>query len=162
VRDLRAAGLWVGGIEGHLLALGDELRGDRNGDGDQDDLVLLDWSAATRAVANGGLAIGSLNGSSGETALVTVVEASQGADLNGDGDREDFVLVLYDARTRASKVLRLAVADAEARLGPGGHAAALAAEQAHGADLNGDGDLLDEVLHAIDVAPENLAFSADA
>ena len=79
-----------------------------------------------------------------------VTEASQGADLNGDGDAFDRVVHVYDPVTRKIENLGFAAVSL--------HAAADSAvfvviEASQGAtDLNGDGDTTDRVLfvHSVD------------
>src|SRR5262245_34958906 len=84
-----------------------------------------------------------------------VSEPDQGADLNGDGDKEDFVLHVRRAADGAVINLGLAVQDVAGsggRLGissvSGDLVAFAVGEQAQGGtDLNGDGDTNDFVLH---------------
>ena len=98
---------------------------DLNGDGDAGDVVALE---------GGGLAI-------------HVPEFDQGGDLNGDGDMIDEVVHIWDRATGVSTNLGLAgglvypVALGE------GHFEFLVSEYSQGADLNGDGDTIDNVLH---------------
>lgn len=144
------------GFEGHLLGAGDGLLfilrlehgQDWNGDGDTNDLVLFVWSARTRTATNTGLAVAALLGQAGERALVSVSEAGQQADLDGDGDRDDLVLALFDGASGRVRPLGLATDGRDVRLGVHG-AAVLVPEQSQGVDLNGDGDLLDRVLHTL-------------
>ncbi|MSR61154.1 MAG: hypothetical protein EXS08_01730 [Planctomycetes bacterium] len=150
IQNLGLQGVWVGTLAGHLLIARDEQAGDWNGDGDQDDLVFFDWSARTHSVRNTGRVVGALFGSAGERALVTQLEFYQRVDLNGDGDQQDFVLALYDGRTGEFLNLGLATLG-QAWLGADGRAAALVSEALQGADLNGDGDLLDQVLHTLEL-----------
>jgi hypothetical protein len=144
-------GFFVGTLEGHLLGVASEEGGDLNGDGDLADFVLQSWSTRTRRNTNTGVAFGALFGSAGERALVAVVEAGQGADLNGDGDTLDMVLALLDAKSGHVQSLELAITSGDAALGAAGFGAALVNEAAQGADLNGDGDLDDDVLHEIEL-----------
>src|SRR6185312_12423597 len=81
-------------------------------------------------------------------------EAAQGGDLNGDGDRNDRVVQLYDAQQ--GELINLGQAADEFVLG-----AALMAfrtpEEAQGnRDLNGDGDTSDGVLQVYDLAARRL------
>lgn len=75
-------------------------------------------------------------------------------DLNDDGDELDVVLARYDARTRSVHGLRLATDGSVPALGSHRHAAVLVPEAAQGdADLNGDGDTGDVVLHLVVLDP---------
>ncbi len=122
---------------------------DLNGDGDASDGVLHSVLAATGAVNNLGLA------SSGSTFIKEVAgpwvafrvrESSQGyTDLNGDGDTLDYVLHLHCAPTGLTTNLALSSDAPKLR---GGLATFLVSEIAQGgADLNGDGDAIDLVVH---------------
>jgi len=115
---------------------------DLNGDGDTEDLVLHVYSAETGVTTNTGLAF--LGNPTPGIASVAfqVFEGSQNAtDLNGDGDTNDLVLHVYDARTglttntqRASTLL-VTFHD---------HAFAFTTDEpSSAADLNGDGDATD-------------------
>jgi hypothetical protein len=150
VTSLGFEGHFLGSTEGALLMLRQEQADDWNGDGDSSDLVLFAWSAASGAVRNTGLCAASFLGAGGTRVLVAVSEAAQRADLDADGDQEDTVLVLLDVVSGAWRSLGLATDGRDARLGPSG-AAALVPEQSQGRDLNGDGDLDDRVLHAIEL-----------
>jgi len=98
-------------------------------------------------------------------ALVPVVEAEQGIDLNGDGDTLDRVAHLLEIASNTSTNLGLAIR------GPVTanrvEFAFLASEgDQNGTDLNGDGDTSDSVWHIFDPAaapgqdnPLNLAFA---
>jgi hypothetical protein len=87
----------------------------------------------------------------GDSALVPLLELD--GDRNGDGDRADVVVGLYDARTLSITSLGLAVAE-DPILSPDGHAAVLVPESSQGgSDLNGDGDAEDVVLHVLTLAP---------
>ena len=147
-QDLGFEAELLGALDGHLLLLRSELGGDWNDDGDRDDRVLFDWNARTRALRNTRFAVDGFAGALGETALVSVSERAQGADLDADGDREDLVLALYDGGTGQMRGLGLATDGRSVHLGAHG-AAVLVPEQSQGVDLNGDGDLLDRVLHTL-------------
>src|SRR5438067_148885 len=79
---------------------------DLNGDGDADDLVLHVFSAPG-VLTNVGLAASTpLVG--GQLVAFVVPEASQGhTDLNGDGDSNDFVVHVFDARSGTARSLGL-------------------------------------------------------
>jgi hypothetical protein len=82
-------------------------------------------------------------------------ELVQMADLNGDGDQEDFVVQLVDIATGSITNTRRAVFRDDPLPTPdigrqrlGDAFAFLASEQDQGMDLNGDGDSVDLVVHA--------------
>lgn len=133
---------------GHLfLAPFEELAAvDWNDDGDQSDRVLFGWSAAdgrTRNLAS----VWDVLAVQGEHALVSARESDRGGDGNGDGDADDLLLELFDANLQRSRPLGLAQGRAQ-RLTAQLAVLALVEEAAQGRDLNGDGDLADDVLHA--------------
>lgn len=78
-------------------------------------------------------------------------ERSVRRDLNGDGDREDWVLRLHDLR--AQTVTNLGIVGRDARLW-GNRLAFVTAEQELGEDLNGDGDRDDRIIRAYDLIKE--------
>jgi hypothetical protein len=128
------------GVAGHLLISSytvDEL-GDPH-------LALLDWNVRDEVLRETGVAAFVFR-SRRDVAVLTVPESLQGADLNGDGDLEDIDLALFDARTATVHRLGLAIPFGDSTVGSG---SALVSESAQGQDLNGDGDLADQVLHAI-------------
>lgn len=120
VHDLRTGETWNTGLRGaHVLAVqssgtpgwnlvslwSDEaVVGDRNGDGDTEDLVLEILDVDTRRTWNTGLALGELRAHRDRLG-VQVFESSQGADLNGDGDREDPIAFVIDPRTQTLRNL---------------------------------------------------------
>ncbi len=85
----------------------------------------------------------------GDVFVVWTRESDEGADLNGDGDQEDFVLQVLDLTTPALRNLRVAVNRLEAVV-DGDLVAFRVLEADQGEDLNGDGDMLDPVLHVFD------------
>lgn len=123
---------------------------DWNGDGDLEDLVLFTWNVSRQRLRNTRLTVANVLGAAGEVALVTVFERWQDADANGDGDLEDFVLALYDAFTGELANLGLATFGG-ARFTPFGAALVPVDEEYQGADLNHDGDRLDNVLHVVEL-----------
>lgn len=131
-----------------------------NGDGDAFDFVLHLADMSTGAVTNYGLAV-SDPVIEGNTIGVVVIESGQGADLNSDGDSDDAVLHMIDI---PSGTISNVGVDASARFVLDGNRAVFGAlELAEGnADLNGDGDSLDIVLHAWDGATAtNLGIASD-
>ncbi len=127
----------------------DEL--DRNGDGDQLDTVFFAWDSLTGGVTHLGLAtMGRSFGTCESRVLLIAPEASEGRDLNGDGDEADFVIVVHQLATGVNHGLALATATFdEIGLTQDGRGAFLVLEDGQDADLNGDGDQSDGVLHVL-------------
>lgn len=116
---------------------------DRNGDGDADDEVVAVLELASGRLRDTGLA-GAWSAATGALAAVTVSEAAQGGlDRTGDGDADDRELVLFEAASGRRE--RIGVGHAPARGSP--WVPFLVRESELGADRNGDGDLLDDVVH---------------
>lgn len=134
--------------------------GDRNSDGDQDDIVLELWDLASGQVTPTGLspgftwieksivlvAMGEPNGT-GRYIAVPDSEQAASADLDGDGDAFDFAWRFYD--TENDQVIDALRGVGPSALGSMGEDLALlpVSEAAWGGvDLNGDGDLFDSLL----------------
>jgi hypothetical protein len=83
----------------------------------------------------------------GALSRIEVQEASQGADLNGDGDLADTVGYLHDSVARVTRVLEADELDLQTL----GDVAVFTVEEL-GVDLNGDGDGFDSVYHVRDGA----------
>lgn len=124
---------------------------DLNADGDVEDGVLHLWPQSQGSLHNAGLAGGPVCPSfAGRTAALAVSESHQGAaDLNGDGDLLDDVLVLVHDAGGAVINLGLAVQPFTVRLSDRMVAFAVSENAQGGVDLNGDGDALDHVLHYV-------------
>jgi cysteine-rich repeat protein len=123
---------------------------DLNGDGDMNDLFVTQvFDVATGTVTNSRLAsAGRLVVGDGFAAF-SVLESEHG-DLDGDGDANDTVLHIMDLESGA--VTNVGYDDVDYELAAGGSTVAFSvAEAAAHADLNGDGDQFDEVLHLLDV-----------
>lgn len=123
---------------------------DRNGDGDPNDLVAHVVDLTTGAITNLGLASGALGPAALQGGILTtgVPERGQGGDLNGDGDDLDLVAVHLDllSGTRLDSAALnefLAAPESISRAAT----VLRVPEMAQGADLNGDGDKLDNVVH---------------
>lgn len=110
--DLGTRGVSVSGVSGDFVALAvDEARaGDRNADGDALDLVFELYDARLREFHSVGLSMTRLFApprppvEHGGLWAVLVSEQDQGAtDLDGDGDSEDHVTMVYDPRQRTSR-----------------------------------------------------------
>lgn len=138
-----------GGDRRVFLAPFETLSGiDWNQDGDREDRVLFDWSAADLRTRNSGEGIGSVLAVAGDQALLVVRETERGGDGNGDGDAHDLLLELYDAARGSTRALGWGAGSA-AFLTSRLEVLALVEEEAQGRDLNGDGDRSDEVLHVL-------------
>ncbi len=123
---------------------------DLNGDGDHDDHVVHVYVPATGEVFNSELALGAGGALAdiGGVVVVGVGEADQaGTDLNLDGDTDDIVIHILDVvsgtvdNTQLAGGFVVAVGDRGVFLVP---------EADQRADLNGDGDMADSVLHTLD------------
>ncbi len=122
---------------------------DLNGDGDAFDRVPHVFDRATGLTTNLGVAASKLE-FDGNLLVFHASENSNGAtDLNGDGDTGDDVVHVVDVI--AGTVTNLALSSHDAAVDHG-RAAFLASEIGQGADLNGDGDQFDEVIHVYDQA----------
>jgi hypothetical protein len=144
---------------GNLFAfgVGERAQGnaDLNGDLDVTDSVLHVYDAVAGTVTNVGLPVTSVVASANLVAF-TVPEAGQGAggtDLNGDGDKTDLVLGVYDPATGLATNVGQEAGDGTNIKVVGTTVAFLTSEQAQGnTDLNGDGDAIDTVLQIYDAS----------
>jgi hypothetical protein len=130
---------------------------DLNGDGDTQDAVAYLLDVVSAGAIGSGLAVRDLIGLERGVLAFSVEEVAQGgADLNGDGDAADLVLHLLDARGAPAVNLRLALRTKKLSYvtsSSGRMTAFLVNEGAQGfTDLNGDGDLTDEVWFVHDLA----------
>lgn len=139
---------------------------DLNGDSDRTDVVLHVWDATDESLDNTGLALVTWSGWPEVTrrrVFFTVYEPAQGTtDFNHDGDANDLVLHYVDVDS--GNVINLGFA-VSAFQTDGNRVAFLVDEAAQGADLNGDLDLNDEVLHLHDAAfgiTRNLQVACDS
>ncbi len=124
-------------------------------------LALVDLPSAQREnttevpIVNLGLASGSRSAIrlTEELLVFPVSEGQQGAtDRNGDGDATDLVAYVYDRRNDRGFNTGLAVARVDVWcVAEGGRVAFLVDEAAQGADLDGDGDLDDWVVHVLEL-----------
>lgn len=119
-------------------------RADLNGDGDQSDIVLHRFSVGMSSAQNLGLAVNRIVVGR-DHALFSVPELVQGVDLNGDGDLGDFIAHGLDLATGTPTNLAISTNQID---GDGDLFAFVAVESEQGADLNGDADLDDLVVHA--------------
>ena len=129
---------------------------DLNGDGDDDDVIGFLADPATMQETNLGLAVTADISATEDFVVLPVVEAQQGAgDLNGDGDAIDRVYHIYDTSTGAVSNTGLCTANPtllSAQSKANGRWASFAVHefQQGGEDLNGDGDIDDQVLFVYD------------
>lgn len=134
------------GIGGVLVAFGvnedDQGATDLNGDGDTADVVLHVHSVTTGVTTNTGVAMFGQPALGIASVAFLAFEPGQGAsDLDGDGDADDFVVHVHDARTGVTTNAQRA---ATSRLTFHDHAFAFTTDEpSSAADLNGDGDLSD-------------------
>jgi hypothetical protein len=119
---------------------------DLNGDFDDDDDVLFVHDVSSGLTTNLGRAVDH-NAFLGPQVVLRVTENAQGADLNGDGDGLDSVLQLYDPGTGTLVNLGLAVDPVRLPRAGGPRLLFGASEAGEGADLSGDFDAADIVLH---------------
>jgi len=123
---------------------------DLNGDGDTNDTVLHVFDAKKGTTTNVGLAALGTPQIDKERVAFTVSESAQGTDLNGDGDTNDVVPHVFDAKKGTTINVGLV-----SPLGTVGidkeRVVFLVSESGEGTDLNDDGDTNDNVLHVLDV-----------
>lgn len=123
---------------------------DLNGDGDTQDGILHVHDIATATTSNIALPVDYLEASSDWISFATD-EGDVGSDLNADGDTDDVVMHVHDARNGATINLEVSIGR------PGlpynrivarkDRVAFRVDERGQQVDLNGDGDLLDRVAH---------------
>lgn len=120
---------------------------DLNGDGDLSDNVpyLVDAEQGTVLVLTS--AANSPIQATDGFVVYAVLEASVGADLNGDGDLGDLVTQVLDVA--AGTTTNTGLAQHTQLLCEGPYVALVVPEGPQGADLNGDGDLGDFVVHSV-------------
>jgi hypothetical protein len=95
--------------------------------------------------------------SKGGGLAIHVPEFDQGGDLNGDGDATDRVVHVWDRATRTAKNLRRpGMIETTAALDRGGVVFFVDEEEHGGADLNGDGDGHDKVVHVWDPSQDSV------
>lgn len=127
-------------------------RRDLNGDMDASDLVLHAYDFGAERIENVGVALSieAKFGVSERFAVIPLDEGDRGLDLNGDGDRFDRVLHVYDGERARLVNLGLAWGGFVLPAFSRGRLVFWALEVNQGADLNGDGDTSDFVLQNYD------------
>ena len=133
---------------------------DLNGDGDLDDQILFIFDSATGSVKNQLLKVPTLSG--GSIAPFVKLEHSGGllAVLARDQDFDRITLRLIELATGAT--LDSGLQSFFSKFGPSSKMAVVLRELVEGADLNGDGDVVDNVMHVLDTKTgllENLELS---
>lgn len=125
---------------------------DWNADGDFTDLAVLYRAASASGWTFTGM-LGPVAALGPSTLAILEVESSLGVDLNGDGDTSDRILSAWDTVTQ-SRVSSGLDGDSTQKVAVANERVAFVAREANSAstDLNGDGDALDRVLCAFDVA----------
>lgn len=119
---------------------------DLNGDGDQLDAVPFAFDLASRTLTSSGTSGTAYPATS--TGLGFVIEESDaGVDLNGDGDLSDDVMHHWNLALGAITNLGLAVVG---EVVPSGASILFEVPESGIGDLNGDGDSIDTVYHALD------------
>jgi len=118
---------------------------DLNGDGDTEDLVLHVYSAETGVTTNTGLAfLGTPELGIASVAFQVFEDGQDATDLNGDGDTDDLVLHVYDARTGLTTNTQRA---STSQVTFHDHAFGFTTDEpSSAADLNGDGDATDRYV----------------
>jgi len=125
---------------------------DLNGDGDMIDHMIRYYDVSTGALVNTGADGGILSVSGSIIAFITI-EGWIGVDLNGDGDMGDQVIRYYDISTGA---LVNTGADGDSPSVSGSIIAFYTYEWSIGVDLNGDGDMGDNVIRYYDISTGTL------
>jgi hypothetical protein len=130
---------------------------DLTGDGDVFDRALHVFDRTKGTIRNLGLDPSFSIATAGARVAFRAGESAQGsADLNGDGDAGDFVLHVYDADSLLTSNLGLAVASPLA-MDESLVTVRVSEAQQGGLDRNGDGDAVDEILHAVDTSKGTVA-----
>ena len=123
---------------------------DLNGDGDSDDQILQAVSIVDGAVINVGIqATGPIPVIYDGQLVSAALESADGIDRNGDGNSDDYVLTITNL---GAGTTYFSTVDAY-KGRPLGDNLLLAsvAESSQGVDLNGDGDVFDNVIVQIDI-----------
>ncbi len=164
--DLRTRSLVATGIEtdwrmasgpgATCLFQSKETTVDENGDGDLDDFIVYAGDLVTGTLSSSGRALNeNLLASISGPYAVWLVQEAPGMDRTGDGDFDDEVYFAYDFAAQAGKHLNLAWGE-RISVTSDDHLAFHVSEASQGADLNGDGDQLDRVLHLLEYASRSV------
>jgi hypothetical protein len=123
---------------------------DSNLDGDKNDVIVHAFDRRSGLTTDTKIASVDAFGATASEILLYVSESSERRDLNADRDLSDEVFVLFDVPSKTSLSLNLAGGADEARFAsfsPSGKLVLLGNERSQGSDLDGDGDLSDQVFH---------------
>ena len=124
---------------------------DLNGDGDALDAVAHTYDITSGTLTNLGLAVRTIKYKSPYIVLYVDEADQDDTDFNGDSDAEDIVVhVLHEVSGSLSNLGLAVLGDPNLPL-PGHELVLTAWEAKQGADLNGDGDQLDQVPHVYDL-----------
>ena len=153
VNELGIRGSVVALEDGFLVASEFENGRDVNGDGDGTDslVVIQDLRSGLKHFV--GRAPGSEVSAGAGFVSFRLNEGAEDRDLNGDGDRQDTVLHVHDARRGTTRNLGLAV---RAWAQDGALIAAAVSESAQGVDLNGDGTIRGTIPHVYEADRQRL------
>jgi len=150
------ARLMLSGSDVIFLASESGDREDYDGNGQIGGYVLHRYNALSGALTNYGVPAASA-WQSGTRVAVASEEARTGTDMNDDGDMLDDVMAIVDLDSGAVTSLKVAVDRLNAVVANGQAVAFYVSESVHGpADLNGDGDSTDLILHSYQHALESL------
>lgn len=131
-----------------------ETRADLNGDGDREDMVAHVHRVRDGSTRNLGLALAFGSGpyqlvQSGSLIALGVSERAQTVDLDGDGDLDSDEAFVYEAESGRLTRIDRALAPQPPQVSDG--RIVFVSEERSEGDLNGDGDLVDQVAWLYDV-----------
>lgn len=139
---------------------------DLNGDGDLDDEILHVFNMLTGQIVNLGFSSGSAGGNTcatsynvgGPLLYIPASEASDDRDYNQDGDLDDDVVFVYDARSDTLTPLEVATRSCNGRQRVIGNRICFVVNEFDQgfSDLNGDGDIFDDVIYSYDASAGEL------
>lgn len=148
---IRGRPLAVNADDWFLLVDEGEMDLDLNGDGDRNEGVIHEVHPHTHTNASLGLSSTASFGSTADGGdLGFVVREVDGLDHNGDGDSLDALAVFYSTALGTAFDPGLAIDPNGPLVFAGEHLGFLADEFAQDEDLNGDGDLGDQVVHVFE------------
>ena len=123
---------------------------DFNSDGDQDDFVTFVLRPGGTTLENTGIDESFVPFTEDAESALLLSDESAG-DLNADGDHSDHVFLVHDVATGTQRNLALAGDNAIGKLDSSGGGLLLVSEISQGRDLNGDGDIGDQVVFALQI-----------
>lgn len=128
-------------------------RGDLTGDGEADDAAFFVYSPSAGFSLNLGLSVPLWPPPlvDERSYLLLAQEAAGGGDRNGDGDRDDWIVHVFEAGAARLHATGLASQGSAVLLGA--HVGVSVSEAMHGSsDLDGDGDADGDVVHVYELA----------